>query len=183
MVTTTKKLTADDLWRMLEKERYELWHGELVEVSPSFIESSAIAILIAVRLSTFVEPRKLGLVTGADGGYLLFENRDTVVAPDVGFTLWEKLPERKRVRGFSPIPPSLAVEVKSPSDESGNIKRKLALYMEAGVPLVWWVDPVKERVIVYRPGQPGQTCRVGDVLEGGKVLPGFRLPVADIFAV
>ena len=80
------------------------------------------------------------------------------------------------------MPPELAVEVCSPSDEPGEIAKKLDLYRRAGVPLVWWVDPARRTVVVHRDGQPAGELGEDDVLDGADVLPGFRLPIAEIFA-
>jgi Uma2 family endonuclease len=184
MITTTRKYTIDDLWQMPPDAPFELWRGELVEMPPSGIESSVVAHWIGVRISNFVEPRDLGFVSGEGGGYILFsgEGRDTVVAPDIGFVRWERLAQRRRPKGHCPVPPDLAVEVTSPFDRPGRIAEKLRLYVEAGVPLVWWVDIQKQVVRVYRPGKPDAVLRAGDVLDGEDVLPGFRLPVTDIFA-
>src|SRR5437762_777625 len=123
MVTTVRKCTIDDLWQMPSDAPYELWRGGLVEVPRPGLESSAIAIWFAVRLAAFVEPRDLGVVTGADGGYILFahEGEETVVAPDVGFVRWQKLGVRTRTRRHCPVPPDLAIEVGSPFDEPGKI--------------------------------------------------------------
>lgn len=182
MVATTNTYSVDDLLKMPNGENFELWHGELVEVSPSSINSSAIALWIAVRISLFVESRNLGFVSGENGGYLLFPNRDTVVAPDVGFVRWERLADRRRPKGFCGVAPDLAVEVTSPSDEPGEITRKLSLYMEAGVPLVWWFYPDRRIVNVHRPGQITRTLREGDILSGEDVLKGFELKVSEVFA-
>ena len=141
MVATRKPYSVDDLLSIPNGENFELWHGELVEVSPSSINSSAIALRIAVQISLFVELNDLGVVSGENGGYVLFPNRDTVVAPDVGFVRWERLVDRRLPNSFCGVSPDLAVEVTSPSDEPGEMKGKLALYMDAGVPLVWWAHP------------------------------------------
>jgi Uma2 family endonuclease len=183
MVMTTKKYTAADLWRMPADAPYELWHGVLVDVLPTGLESSATGVWLVVRVSVFVESHDLGVVTGADGGYLLLsdEGRETVVAPDVGFVRWERLPGRKLTPRHCPVPPDLALEVQSPSDTPCDMQKKLGLYMEAGVPLVWWVDLGQRVVRGHRSGRPSVVLRAGDVLDGEDILPGFRLPVADIF--
>jgi Uma2 family endonuclease len=177
-----KTYTADDLWLMPEDAPYELWRGAMVEVPPTAFESSAVAVRIGARIADFVAARELGVVTGAGGGYILFANEQTVVAPDVGFIQWERLPGRKPTEQYCPVPPDLAIEVTSPYDEPGNLGEKLDLYLEAGVRLVWWVDLGKRVVRVHRPGKPVEVLGEGDVLDGEDVLPSFRLPVADIFA-
>ena len=181
MVTQTTLYTADDLWLMPGDEPWELWRGELIEVPFMGMESSSIGTRLGRKIGNHVEEFDLGAVTIADGGYILFPDQRTVVAPDVGFVRWERLPEGRPPRKFCPVPPDLAVEVTSPSDEPGDMKRKLALYLDAGVPLVWWVDPDQRRVRVYRRGQLVGELGEGDVLDGEDILPGFRLPVAAIF--
>ena len=182
MATTTRRYTAEDLWLMPSDAPYELWRGELVEAPPSGLESSAVALRIGRKIGDFVEDRDLGVVSGEAGGYILFPDQETVVAPDVGFVRWERLPERKAPKKHCPVSPDLAVEVISPSDEPGKMADKLALYLEAGVPLVWWVDLSRRTVRVHRPGRPVQELRESDVIDGEDILPGFRLAVADIFA-
>ncbi|HKG25820.1 MAG TPA: Uma2 family endonuclease [Thermomicrobiales bacterium] len=185
MVTTTRKYTVDDLWQMPPDAPFELWRGELVEMPPSGQESSAVAMWMGREVGNHVEAYDLGIVTGADGGFLLLSHQgvDTVVAPDVGFVHWQKIGGRTLNTAHCPVPPDLAIEVTSPFDRPGRIAEKLRLYVEAGVPLVWWVDLQKRVVRVYRSGKPEQTLRAGDFLDGEDVLPGFRLAVANIFAV
>ena len=80
------------------------------------------------------------------------------------------------------MPPDLAVEMISPTDEPAEIAKKQELYRRAAVPLVWWVYPDRRTVGVYQHGQLVAELGEGDDLDGGDVLPGFRLPVAEIFA-
>jgi Uma2 family endonuclease len=184
MITTKRRYTAEDLWLMDPDAPYELVRGELVEVPPSPGVASEIAHWIGVFISLFVRPRSLGMVTGEGGGYKLDldPERDTVVAPDIGFVRWEKLPGHTRPPGHVPVPPDLAVEVKSPSDTPGRIAAKLKVWTDAGVPLIWWVYPETKTVHVHRLGQPVEVLHMGDVLDGEDILPGFRLPIADIFS-
>ena len=182
MTATTRLLTAEDLWDMESDEPWELWEGELREVPGAGGEASSLAHWIGVSISLFVRPRRLGMVTGADGTYILARDPDTVLVPDVAFVRWEHLPGGVRPQCYIPVPPDLVVEVRSPWDKPGDIAKKLALYGRAGVPLVWWVHPARRIVAVYRDGQLKAELGEGDELDGGDVLPGFRLPVAEIFA-
>ncbi len=182
MATTATRYTADDLWRMPGDEPWELWDGELRKVPSAGGTASGFAHWIGALISIFVRPRELGWVTGADGSYVILTHPDTVVVPDVGFIRWERLPGRRVPDGYITVPPDLAVEVISPSDESGDIARKRDLYRRAGVPLVWWVDPKRRSVAVYRDGELAGEFGVGDELDGADILPGFRLAVAEIFA-
>ncbi|HEY7034561.1 MAG TPA: Uma2 family endonuclease [Thermomicrobiales bacterium] len=177
--------TIDDLWRMPADAPYELWRGELVQVPLSGMESSAIAVWIGCRVGIHVERHDLGVVTGADGGFILCSRagEHTVVAPDVGFVRWLNLGGRTLAKTYCPVPPDLAIEVTTAFDQLGRISEKYRSYTDAGVPLVWWVDLQRRVVRVYQPGRPEEVLREGDVLDGEGVLPGFRLAVADVFAV
>jgi len=167
-------MPGGDLW--------ELWEGELREVPGAGGWASGIAVRIASRLTLFVEAEHAGWVTGADGAFVLARDPDTVVEPDVGFVRWDRLPDRAPPVKYIPVAPDLAVEVQSPSDEPGEMARKRELYRRAGVPLQWWVDPIRRTVAAYRDGEPVADLGDGVDLDGGGVLPGFRLPIATVFA-
>ena len=182
-MASTKVTTAADLLAMPDDGRdHELIEGVLVEVSPAGYDSSGIAIAISSPLSLFARTHGLGRVTGADGGYWFEQDPDTVRAPDVAFVRTERLPPRHERTGFLQLIPDLAVEVVSPSDRQRDIDEKVAYYLEHGVPLVWVAYPRTSTVDAHRRDQPAVTYREGDVLTAGDLLPGFRLPVAEIFA-
>jgi Uma2 family endonuclease len=110
---------------------------------------------------------------------------DLVRMPDVAFTAWSRFPDGKVPT--QPVPrlaPDLAVEVLSPSNTRREMERKRGEYFQAGAGLVWIVDLDARTVDVYAPGAPDPpvTRRVGDALDGGEVLPGFALPLAELFA-
>jgi Uma2 family endonuclease len=156
-----------------QERRFEFIDGEIIEV-PSNPLSSQIAIIIAAALLMFVRPRKLGRVTGEQGGYMVAGSR---LAPDAAFIAKEKPFAEK---GYNPSPPDLAVEVVSPTDEPADLETKLQKYDEAKV-LVWVVRPKLQTVDIHTPGQPKRTLTLTDTLDGGDVLPGFTLAVKDIF--
>jgi len=180
-MTATQLVTAEELYRMGGDVPYELWEGVLKEVSPSSSKSSEIGVLLAIRIGQFVLAQSLGYMTGSDGGYILSSNLQTVVSPDFGFVRKERLPHGFSARGFCPMPPDLAVEVISPTDRKADIAQKQALYRQAGVPLVWWVDPERKTVTVHRLGQEPEVVDVSGTLDGGDVLPGFELVLRTIF--
>ena len=120
--------------------------------------------------------------TTTDGSYILFPDERTVVVPDVAFIRWDRFPDGKMTSRYSPVPPDLAVEVQSPTDEPGEMTAKRGLYARAGVPLLWWVDPATRTVTVHRPGHAPATLTETDTLDGADVLPGLSIPVAEIFA-
>jgi Uma2 family endonuclease len=126
------------------------------------------------------EERGLGWAYPADAGFILFADRQTVRSPDAACVRLERL--AAEAEGFVPIPPDLAVEVLSPSDRMAEALSKVTMYLQAGVHLVWLVDPDSRTVTVFPPDVAPHTLREGDTLDGGEVLPGFSVTVAEIFA-
>jgi Uma2 family endonuclease len=158
----------------------ELVDGVLVEKAMGYRESRLAALLIEL-LNAFVRVPNLGIVTGEQGTVELIP--DLVRIPDVAFTSWNRMPGRREPT--EPIPrlvPDLAVEVLSRSNTPGEMARKRQDYFDAGVALVWEVDPVGRTVTVYTTPTASTTLNVGDTLDGGTVLPGFTLPLAELFA-
>jgi Uma2 family endonuclease len=159
---------------------YELVDGTLVE-KPMSLEESGIAALLIMFLNNFVHPRRLGLVTAPDGPFRI--ESGPIRLPDVSFFARARFPGGKRPKGpIAPVAPDLAVEVLSKSNTKKEIARKLDEYFASGTRLAWIVDPKTKTVRVHT--SPTQSTRhEGDaVLDGGDVLPGFRLPRADLFA-
>jgi Uma2 family endonuclease len=158
----------------------ELIEGVLLEKAMGFSESG-IAVLLGGLLSAFVIPRNLGLVTGPDGTVELMAN--LVRIPDVAFTSWDRFPGRRRPT--SPIPrlvPNLAVEVLSISNTPGEMRAKRQDYFDAGVELVWEIDPRTRTVEVFMSASNSKTLTKSDTVDGGSVLPGFSLPLRELFA-
>jgi Uma2 family endonuclease len=173
--------TEKDLLQIVERGTglCELVEGTLVEKTVGY-EESEIALLIATYLNLFVLERKLGIVTGADGTIRLFPG--LVRIPDVAFASWNCFPDRKRPKVPIPhIAPDLVVEVLSKSNSKAEINRKLGEYFQAGVRLAWVVDPKKRIVRVYTSADQSVVKQDQDSLDGGDVLPGFSLPLAQIF--
>ena len=158
----------------------ELVQGVLLEKAVGYNESSLAGFLLGV-LNAFVIPRNLGIVTGPDGTVELVA--DLVRIPDVAFTSWDRLPGRRRPT--APVPrlaPNLAVEVLSHSNTPGEMAAKRKDYFAAGVQLVWEIDPRARTVAVYTSPTESATLGLADTLEGGAILPGFTLPVQQLFA-
>ena len=164
--------------------RYEVVEGVLVRMAGSGDEATTITFNFGLALGNFVVPRRLGRLTGADGVYK-FPGAETGLLPDVGFYAAEKralIADRSK-----PIPfaPDLAVEVASPSQDADDMAAKARTYLHGGTRLVWVVWPWSGHIDVWRPGNlaaPATTLHAGDTLDGEEVIPGFRHPVAAVFA-
>jgi Uma2 family endonuclease len=158
----------------------ELVDGVLLEKVMGLIESALAGLLIEV-LRAFVVPRNIGIVTGADGTVELLSG--LVRIPDVAFISWDRLPGRRYPT--APIPqlaPNLAVEVLSRSNTPGEMAVKRQDYFNAGVELVWEIDPDARTVAMYTSATDVTTLTETDTLDGGSVLPGFTLPLRNLFA-
>lgn len=158
----------------------ELVEGTLVEKTMGY-EESLIALRIGYLLMTFVDPRKLGLVSGADGMMKILRR---VRIPDVAFVSKSRLPGGKRPQ--KPIPelaPDLAVEVLSESNTHREMANKLKEYFQAGTRLVWYVNLQNRTVDVYTSTEAVVHLHESGTLTGGEVLPGFEVSVAEIFRI
>jgi Uma2 family endonuclease len=146
------------------------------------MEHSGIAVNLLSPLSIFVRGRRLGRVYGPAAGYFFRREPDTVRAPDVTFIQTERLPGPNDPIGYSPVVPDSAVEVKSPNDTMVEIAERIAFFLDRGVSLVWAIYPRTRTVVVHRAGRNPLTLDEGDTPDGEAVVPGFRLPVAELFA-
>jgi Uma2 family endonuclease len=184
MVVQQRTYTTKEFWDLVQQlednQRLELIEGMLIEMPPSSPLNTVIAARILAFLFNFVELHDLGYVSGADGGFTV--SPVTVLIPDVAFFAKERAPTiPKEFHGA----PDLAVEVISPSETPRKINDKTALYLANGGRMVWNVYPEDAVVEVWQSTEDGamkvHTLTVDDTLDGGDVLPGFKLPVAKIF--
>lgn len=162
-----------------ENRLCELVDGVLVEKVVGFYES-ILAIALARRLGDFVEAHNLGVVTGEGGMMRLFPG--LVRIPDVAFASWKEFPEGVTDEPVPEIVPDLAVEVLSEGNTKQEMDRKLSDYFDAGVRLVWLVEPRKKTVEVFSAKDASIVLDENATLTGGEVLPGFSLPLKSLFA-
>jgi Uma2 family endonuclease len=176
-------LTSEDLWKKVaDGSRYELSQGELVPMTPVGLEHGGIVIRLGGWLDEYVRRKRLGLVC-TEVGFRLRRNPDTVRAPDVAVVRKERLPKEGIPRKFANFPPDLAVEVLSPEDTASELLRKVEEYLQAGVPLIWVVDPATRTVTVYRSLQDVRIVSSDQQLEGGEAVPGFQCKVSELFTL
>lgn len=141
-----------------------------------------ISFEIGLLIGSYVKLHRLGRCYAAETGFVLSQNPDTVRAPDFAFTSTARLtgpPDRS----FSSIVPDLVVEVVSPSDRLAEVTRKALMWLDAGVRLVWVVDPETEVIMVHKSGDAAVTLLRGAdaTLSGEGVILGFAVQLNDIF--
>lgn len=180
MATVESITTAEQLLHAPELGRCELVQGELIMMSPAGSRHGAIAARMAHLLLDFVETRALGVVLGAETGFKIASDPDTVRAPDAAFVRADRVGETLP-QGFFPGAPDLAVEVLSPDDRASEVLAKVEDWLAAGCLAVWVVDPKTRTVAVYRADGQGVILKATDTLSGGDILPGLELPVASVF--
>jgi Uma2 family endonuclease len=175
--------TEADMIRLVDGEHkvlVELIDGILVEKPMSKLASYLTATLMAI-LVQFVRKQNLGLVGTPD--LMMRVSKRRVRLPDISFTRWERqIRLDDETTGIVPFAPDLAVEVLSPSNTRAEIRKKVQEYFAGGCQLVWIFHPEHQSVEVYTSPLSSTRYGVADTLTGGDVLPGFELPLVDLFS-
>jgi Uma2 family endonuclease len=164
----------------IDKRLYELIDGVLVEKAMGTKEVLVAAIILH-HLMLFLDRHDLGLCLGGDGSVRLWRGRIRI--PDVSFIPWARLPEGELPdEAISTIVPDLAVEVLSISNTPKEIAQRIADFFRAGTRLFWVIDPKTATAEVYTSPTERQHLGKNGVLDGGDVLPGFKLSLSKLFA-
>lgn len=182
MITKTQTIGAEELLKMPDDGfRYELLKGELKKMPPSGEEHGRITINFTTPLDQHVKANRLGVVYAAETGFLVSSNPDTVLAPDTAFISQKRFEEVGKVKGYWPGAPDLVVKVISPNDTYSEVEEKALQWLNAGARMVVVVDPRKRTVTVYRSLTDITILTEEETLDGGDVVPGWRMPVGDLF--
>ncbi len=179
MTTVEAAVTAAELEQM--DGRWELVEGELREMAPTGYPHGRASLRIGQRLANHVDMQGLGDVLGAETGFRISRDPDTVLAPDVAFLRADRVPSDITSQAFLDLVPDLVVEVISPPDRAGAVAvaEQVARWLAAGVRLVWVVYPAQRFVAVHT--EDGVTHE-RTVLTGGGVLPGLEIDLPGLFA-
>lgn len=181
MTTTTDELSLEAYAALVEPsdaEVSDLVRGRVVREPRPGARHGRIQVQIARWLGNGIREHAAGEVL-AESGFILSEEPPTVRGPDVAVLFG---PQREpAVGGWIRGSPDIAVEVLSPSDTSSGIQQKVLDYLEAGGARVWVVDPQAGTVTVYRADGSAALLRGADTLRDEELLPGFALPLAQLF--
>ncbi len=176
-----KPVTAEELLHLSDDGyRYELFRGELRQVSPAGEEHGKLAMKLGWRLARFVEENGLGYVYAAETGFKLTENPDTVRAPDAAFISQANLERQASVKGYRKGTPDLAVEVVSPNDRPNEVAEKVYEWLFFGAKEVWILESEQRTLTVYRPNEMFRVLKKGDTLTS-PLFPNWELPLGEIF--
>lgn len=164
-----------------DRKGFEFVDGLWVE-KPMGMASGVVGKNVVWAVETHVRPRRLGYVFASEGAYrMLPDNRSQLRKPDASFIAAGRVTAELLAEAEWPIAPDLAVEVASPNELTEKTETKRDEYLRAGVRLVWEVYLPTRNVWAYKPDGTAKLYRVTDTLPGEDVLPGFALPVAELF--
>jgi Uma2 family endonuclease len=183
MSTIKTLVTADELLHMPDDgHRYELIRGELVRMAPAGFEHGTVVANFTVALGGHVKANKLGVLAGAETGFRITSDPDTVRAPDLAFVSQDRFLESGNPKSFWPGAPDLAVEVISPGDTYTEVEDKVHEWLDAGTRMVIVANPRNRSLKVHRSRTEVTLLMENDEFDGGDVVPGFKLKVSELFS-
>ncbi len=157
---------------------YELIDGVIAEKAMPTDRHALIVGLLIILLGNYAREHRIGL-PGPERRIRLSDHPRDVRQPDISMILDPSYPIVER--GATPVMPDVIVEVKSPDDRYDDLREKARFYIENGAKLVWLIYPEPKIVEVYRPNQPSDMLTSSGALDGFDVLPGFSVPVDELF--
>lgn len=181
MTVLERQVTTEEFETFLhqpenQERLFELIHGEIVEKMPTE-EHGIIMINIGTAIRLFLKQTPIGRV-GAEMRYRLPKDRFNARMPDLSVNSGQRPLVRE---GSVPQMPELAVEIQSPSDSIKKMREKAHYYLTNGTRLVWLVFPTKRYIEVYEPDHEMEVMLGNDLFDGGDILLGFTMSVADVF--
>jgi Uma2 family endonuclease len=174
-------MTGEELFHQPDLGPCELVNGRILPLTPTghvhgFVEST-----LTRELGSWVKENRRGRVLSGEVGIYIRRNPDTVRAADVLFISNDRLASQG-ASGYLDVAPELVVEVLSPEDRWSEVTEKIQDYFAAGVARVWVVDPKRRKLHAYRSPSEVEQFGEGQILTDEELLPGFSVPVAEIFS-
>ena len=179
-MAVTSRVTLDEFLLMKDDEKPALEYacGEVTQKPMPDRLHSTLQLFLGVVLFHFLEGTGLGKALPELRCIFGPSGRVRVFVPDLVYVANARLTADRYLH----TAPDLAVEILSPGQNMARIVDKIQFYLLNGVRLAWVIDPNAATIVVLAPGEEGRTLAVGDTLDGGEVLPGFRVAVDEIFA-
>jgi Uma2 family endonuclease len=177
---TLRCFTAEELFSMPNHQVYELIRGELHKKIPTGDNHGSQTAWLSAYISIYVYSQGLGDCFAAETGFLIARDPDTVIAPDFAFILRARL-TFPRGGGYVRTVPDMVLETRSPNDRPREVAEKVQEWLDAGAKMVLELNPLKNILTVYRPGAEPLVLGPNDSFDGADILPGFTLPLAELF--
>jgi len=159
----------------------ELVDGEIVDAMGGAITHSRVSGNVYWIIRSFVSAKKLGWVLTNEAGIHIRSELPRCRLADVAYLSFQRVPKVKDARGFLRVPPELIIEVLAEDDNWADIEEKVRDYHNTGVDMVWVVDPHTRTVRVYPRGGEPSIVHDGSEIDGGDILPGFKVAIARFF--
>ena len=165
----------------LEGRRWELLDSTVVRMEDHGLRTSALTASLLAKTGRQVKEDEIGMILGPGCGFQLWPRHETVRVTDISFTSTARLPPKRFWNDYPRQAPDLIVEIFSPFERFITAMDHIVMFLQAGTREAWFVDPQRETVMIFRPDDAPELLRKRDTLDGGDLLPGFSIPVAEIF--
>ena len=173
-------MTGEELARHPELDPCELVNGRVVPMAPAGDIHGSVELRVGAKLLAYADETGRGVARSGEVGIYTSHDPDTVRGADALFISHERYSERT-LRAFLDVAPELVVEIRSPDDRPGEMQKKIQEYLAIGVDRVWIVDPRRQQVQIHRSSEPVEILEIGDTLRDEEILPGFSLPLSELF--
>ncbi|MDY7004610.1 MAG: Uma2 family endonuclease [Cyanobacteriota bacterium] len=181
-IATENQILTDQEFQALSEDgsHYELINGEVVDMGNSGMEHGNITAYLCGLIELYARPKKLGVTCDSSTAFTFKSGNKR--SPDISFVSKDRLLGLKRLpKGYFQGAPDLAVEVIYPNNTFEELHQKIVEYFENNCRLVWVINPDEKSILVYHKPKPDKLLQVTDNLDGEDILPGFILPVTDLF--
>jgi Uma2 family endonuclease len=185
MPAVARRMTAEEFAEMPDSDLYELIDGELVEREMG-VKSSEVGRRVNHFIDAVVIANDLGETMQSDGGLKCFQDvfpndPGRVLYPDGCFFSRARFPDGLPDVSFMTEPPDMVLKVASPNEKAVKLDQKAEWYFRAGVQSVWIAFPGTRTIWVRHPDRQDSTFGPGDMVEDRRVLPGFAVPIDQLF--
>jgi Uma2 family endonuclease len=184
MVSTlapTRRYTVDDLEQFPDDGKLrELVDGQIVEWDMPNWEHSVLEAELGRIIGNFVRAHRLGTVGSGEAMVRILGSAHDARGSDIEFCSRGRRKWAEEARLPAALtPPDLVVEIISPSDRGDRVLDKIRDWLRAGVRLLWYIDPENGNTAVYQDDRITYVT-AEETLDGGDVLPGFHVRLADV---